>query len=70
MIRRVQRLPIPALWEDDVGANAAGARLVGKMVGVVLGIHAWRIRTAAPVWRRIAAVALLHIFAKAFAGTP
>jgi hypothetical protein len=70
VVRRVQRLPVPALREYDVGANAAQARLVGEMVGVVLGVHARRVRTAAPIWRHVAAVALLHVLAQAFGRAP
>lgn len=70
VVRRVQRLPVPTLWEDDVGANAAWTRLIGEMVGVVLGIHAWRVRAAAPIWRSVAAVALLHVLAESFGRTP
>lgn len=36
------------------------------MIGVVFGIHARWVRTAAPFWCRVAAVALLHALAKAF----
>jgi hypothetical protein len=44
--------------------------LGGEIIGVVLGIHARWVRTASPVWRRVAAVALLHVLAKAFGHAP
>ena len=48
------------LREDNIGPDAAGASLLREVVGVQLGVHARRIRTAAKVGTREAAVALLH----------
>ena len=66
VIWRVEIFPIPALRKDDVGSNAPRTWLLREVIRIVLGIHAWRIRTAAPVGLRIAAIALLHILAEAF----
>lgn len=51
-------------WENYVGPNTTRARLIGKVVGIIYGIHAWRVHAASKIGFCEASIALLHIFAQ------
>lgn len=64
------RLICSSQWEDNVRTDTSSAGLLGKVISIPFGVHAWRVHAAPKIGAREAAVALLHVLSQIFGRAP